>query len=116
MDTPCPMAQTPAVLCKILFTPKQASVAMTTELIHGGISLSDLLHRPSDSESTDRRGTTDRQVPLLGPHQSNAEVGTQAEMTTLSPIHDGQMEGKRIPIFVVPTGCQQKKASSINIC
>lgn len=31
-----------------------------------------------------------RQVPLLSPHQSQAEVGTQAEMTTLSPIHDGQ--------------------------
>lgn len=60
---------------------------MTTELIHGGISLSDLLHRPSDSESTDR---STRQVPLLNPHQAEAEGGTQAEMTTLSPIQDGQ--------------------------
>lgn len=31
---------------------------MTTELIHGGISLSDLLHRPSDSESADIRAKT----------------------------------------------------------
>lgn len=37
------------------------------------------------------------QVPLLSPHQSGAEVETRTETTTLSPIHDGQMEGKKIP-------------------
>lgn len=31
---------------------------MTTELLHEGISLSDLLHRPSDSESKDIRAKT----------------------------------------------------------
>lgn len=31
---------------------------MTTELLHGGISLSDLLHRPSDSESKGIRAKT----------------------------------------------------------
>lgn len=55
------------------------------------------------------------QVPLLSPHQSGAEVETRTETTTLSPIHDGQMEEKKIPTSVVPTGCQQKKASSISI-
>lgn len=52
-----------------------------------------------------------RQVPLLSLtlHQSQAEVETQAK-TDLSPPQDGQMEGKRIPIFVVPTSWQQKKS------
>lgn len=31
---------------------------MTTELLHGGISLSDLLHHPSDSESKGIRAKT----------------------------------------------------------
>lgn len=61
-----------------------------------------------------------RQVPLLplSPHQSRAEVETQAEVMAFSLPQDGQMEEKRIPIFVVPTRWQQgkKEAGTISIC
>lgn len=78
---------------------------MTTELLHEGISLSDLLHRPSDSESKDIRAKTGAfavsgstlargKGPLTPPHlwfplAGSRKMPTPLEFTEfeLSPLH-----------------------------
>lgn len=69
---------------------------MTTELLHEGISLSDLLHRPSDSESKDIR----------------AKTGAFAVSGTTLARGKGPLTP---PPFVVPTGWQEKNANAIRI-
>lgn len=71
---------------------------MTTELLHEGISLSDLLHRPSDSESKDIR----------------AKTGAFAVSGTTLARGKGPLTSPP-PQFVVPTGWQEKNANTIRI-